>query len=214
MDWIVLNRLRFDAIVGILASEQVAPQPLELQIKLGVDLDACGSSGDLSKSVDYAAVADQVRFIAQHGRWRLIESMGTCIARLLLAPPAAQASRAAVERVEIHIAKPTILGDLAVPEVVLRRKADWVRLPRRDVPSRTTLETLETTPLSAAYRVHIAPGTSYAPPPQVAFKVMAGRPRYEGRTLVPGDEVARMATVFENHQKQAVTLLAVGHPIS
>lgn len=213
MDWIVLNRLRFDAIVGILAREQITAQPLELEIKLALDMDACGATGDLSLSINYAAVADQVRFIAQHGRWRLIESMATCCARLLLAPPAAQEQRAPIERVELRIAKPTILDGLAVPEAVLRRKADWCHLPRRTLPSRAVVETLEATPLSAAYRIHIDPGTTWQPPPQVALKVIAGRPHYEGRTLVPGDDVARFATLFENHQKEPVTLLAVGHPI-
>lgn len=214
MDWIVLDSLRFDAIVGILPSEQVAPQPLELQIRLGVDLDAAGRTGDLSQSVDYAAIAHQVRFIAQHGRWRLIESLGTACARLLLAPPAAQEARAQVHRIELHIAKPTILDGLAVPQVILRRKLEWCRLERRSMPSRTTLDILEATPLSAAYRVHIDPGTTWQPPPQVALKVMTGHPRHAGRTLSAGDELARVAGTIENHQKLPVTLLAVGHPIS
>ncbi|MCB9672839.1 MAG: dihydroneopterin aldolase [Alphaproteobacteria bacterium] len=213
MDWIVLNRLCFDAIVGVLAREQAAPQPLELEVKLGVDLDAAGASGRLDQSVDYAAVADQVRFIAQHGRWRLIESLGTAVARLLLAAPGAQEGRAQVTRIELRIAKPTILDGLAVPQIVLRRTAEWCRLPRRSMPSRTTLEVLEATPLSAAYRVHVDPGTSWQPPPQVALKVVAGRPRYDGRVLQPGDELARAAGLVENHQKAAVTLLAVGAPI-
>lgn len=213
MDRIVLSDLRFDAIVGVLPSEQAAAQPLRVDLELWLDLEQAGSTGDLSRSVDYAAVAHQVRFLAQHGRWRLIESLGTAICRLLLAPPAAQEARAQVARASVQIAKPTILGGLAIPAVSLRRTADWCRMPRQDAPSRTTLERLEATPIEAAYRVHIEAGTGWTPPPQVALHVVAGRPRANGVTLQPGDELARCATLIENHQKQPITLLACGAPI-
>ncbi|MCB9673824.1 MAG: dihydroneopterin aldolase [Alphaproteobacteria bacterium] len=213
MDWIVLQDLRFDAIVGVLPSEQAAAQPLELEVKLGVDLDEAGGTGDLSKSVDYASIAHQVRFLAQQGRWRLIESLGTAICRLLLAPPGEQEGRAPITRVELRIRKPTILGGLAVPGITLRRTREWCKLVKSKAPSRTTIERLEATPLSAAYRVHIEAGTAWQPPPGVALFVIAGRPRHDGQTLAPGAEVARAAGAFENHQKHDVTLLAVGSPL-
>ncbi len=212
MDWITLTDLRFDAMVGILPSEQAAAQPLHLEIKMGVDLDKAGGTGDLSQSVDYAGVANQVRFMAQQGRWRLIESLGTAICRLLLAPPAAQEGRAAIDRVEVRIRKPTILQGLAVPGVTLRRTADWCKLPRTQAPSRTTIEQLEATPLSGAWRVHVDAGTSWQPPPAVALYVMAGRPRVGGMTVDPGTEIARAAGLVENRQNDAVSLLAVGSP--
>jgi len=213
MDWIVLSELRFDAIVGILPAEQANAQPLEIELKLGVDLDGAASSGDLSQTVDYAAVAEQVRFLAQQGRWRLIESLGTAICRLLLASPAKQDSRASVDRVELRIRKPAVLDGLAIPGVTLRRTADWCKLAKTKAPSRTTLEQLEATPLSAAYRVHIDPGTSWQPPAGLALMVLAGRPRVAGQTLGAGAEVGRSGGPVENHQKLPVTLLAVGSPL-
>lgn len=213
MDRIVLDDLCFDAIVGVLPSEQACAQPLVLKLELWLDLDGAGASGDLEKSVDYAAVARQVRFVAQQGRWRLIESLGTAICRLLLAPPAHQEGRAQVERAAVSIAKPTILGGLAVPSVGFRRTRDWCRLARTEAPSRTVLERLEATPLEAAYRVHIEAGTGWTPPPGLALHVVAGRPRHRGETLDPGDELARMAGPIENHQKQPITLLACGAPL-
>ena len=212
MDWIHLDRLRFDAIVGILASEQVAPQPLDLEIGMGLDLEACAASGDLSLSVDYAAVAEQVRFVAQQGRWRLIESLATACARLILAPAAPQEARAQVQSVRFRVAKPTILGELAVPGLFLERPASWCQLPEHTLDG-ATVEVLEQTPLSAAYRVHVAAGACWTPPPQVALRVIAGRPRHGGLELLPGAELARFAGPIENHQTLPVTLLAVGHPI-
>jgi dihydroneopterin aldolase len=211
MDWIVLNDLRFDAIVGILASEQIRAQPLRLRIRLGLpSLDPCADTGHLDRSTNYAAVADQVRFIAQHGRWRLIESMATACARLILAPPAPGEARAPIEVVEIAIAKPTILDGLAVPEAVLERHADWCVLPGT-VYDGQSVEVLGTTPLSGAYRITIQPGATWTPPLTVAFKVLAGRVEHDGRTLGPGEDVARFAAPFTTGA-QPVTLLAVGHP--
>ena len=213
MDWIVLSELRFDAIIGILPAEQANAQPLEIEIKLGVDLDAAASSGDLSLSVDYAAVAQQVRFLAQQGRWRLIESLGTAICRMLLAPPAKQEARAAIDRVELRIRKPAVLDGLAIPGVTLRRTVEWCKLSKTKAPSRTILEKLESTPLSAAYRVHVDPGTSWQPPAGLALMVLAGRPRIAGQSMGAGAEVGRSGGPVENHQKLAVTLLAVGSPL-
>ena len=99
------------------------------------------------------------------------------------------------------------------PSVLPTNRLDWCKLKTSKAPSRTTLEHLEVTPLSAAYRVHITAGTSWKPPAGVALFVMAGRPRHQGETVYPGDEIARMAGTIENRQKQPVTLLAVGSPI-
>lgn len=214
MDWIELTDMRFDAIVGVLIGEQAVAQPLVVDVKIHLALDGAGATGDLAKSVNYAAVASQVQFIAQQGRWRLIESLGTAVCRLLLAPAAAQEQRAVIERMELRIAKPTILDGLATPAVVFRRKREWVRLAKTTHKPRTFVEALEATPLSAAYRVHVEPGTTWDPPAGVALEVVAGRPRVAGRTLHPGDRLARCAKTVENHQKQAVTLLAVGSPMT
>jgi len=212
-DWIILNKLRFDAIVGVLPEEQTRAQPLELEVKVCLNLDEAGASGELHHSVNYAAIAEEVKFLATHGRWRLIESLGTALCRLLLAPPTSREERAEVARVEVRISKPEILGGLALPTISLRRRADWCQLSRESFPTRTWVETLEKTPLSAAYRVVIEAGTAWQPPPQVALYVVAGRPRHRGTTVNPGEVIARCAGAIENHQNRSITLLACGAPM-
>lgn len=211
LDWIELQQLRFEAIVGILAFEQARAQPLELEICLGVDLDGAGATGDLAQSVDYAAVAHQTRFIAQQGRWRLIESLGTAICRLLLAPPSALEARTAIQGVEVHIAKPTILEGLAVPSVRLRRQRGWCTLRTHEEPG-ARIETLEATPLSGAYRVHILPGATWQPSIGVALMVVAGKVHSNGTICTAGTELARLHGPLENQGSEEVTLLAVGTP--
>lgn len=202
-DRIRLTDLRFDAIVGILASEQVRAQPLVLQIELALDLTDAGA-GDLARSVDYAAVAHQARFIAQHGRWRLIESLGLALCRWLVAPPTEAEGRAAVERARVHIAKPTILDGLAVPSVELERGPAPLQGFRQ---AGVAIEILEETALSAAYRVRIPPGGRWEPEPCVALLGVAGE------ALAPGQERARLSAPLENPGTHEACVLAVGAPL-
>lgn len=165
MDAVLLD-LELACIVGILPRERVEPQPLEIRIELGLDLDPCGGSGDLERSVDYAAVDTQIRFLCTEGRFRLIEVLAVAILRAVLAPPAPGESRAAVQWAEIEIRKPAVMR-CAMPGVRIRRDADWaaahhvladvseVRAERRTVsvdqdlggPGRALLPTGETVDL-------------------------------------------------------------------
>lgn len=202
-DRIRLTDLRFDAIVGILPSEQVRAQPLVLQIELGLDLTEAGS-GDLSASVDYAAVAEQARFIAQHGRWRLIESLGLALCRWLVAQPTQSEARAQVDSARVQIAKPTILDGLAVPSVELERRPGPLQGFKQDGVS---VDILEETALSAAYRVRMPAGSTFEPEPCVALLGVAGQ------ALAPGEQIARLAGPLVNSGAEEAVLLAVGAPI-
>lgn len=212
LDWVVLEDLRFDAIVGILSFEQARAQPLVLQVELGANLDRCGATGDLSYSVNYAAVANQSRFVAQHGRWRLIESLGTALCRLILAAPAPHEGRCPVQEVALSIAKPTILDGLAVPSVRLRRAASWCELRAFEPTEGVRVEVLEATPLSGAYRVHVAPGASWQPPVGVALYGVTGTLQSDAGPVGPGTEVARLAGPVRNDSAAAALVLAVGTP--
>src|SRR6185436_5684326 len=90
--------LSFPCVLGLTEWERRGTQTLELELAMNLDLDAA-ASGDLRKSVDYAAALDHVKFIAQRGRWLLLESMAAAMARLVLAPPAAGEKRAQVHSV-------------------------------------------------------------------------------------------------------------------
>ena len=130
-DRITLSGLCVDGIVGVLDFEQVTPQPIQLDLELVLPLSDSGDSGDLSSTVDYATVADEVAFLATHSRLRLIESLGLAICRNILASPQNGEARAAVEEVTVHIRKPTILGGRAVPGVTMTRVGparDWEML--------------------------------------------------------------------------------------
>lgn len=104
-------------IVGILPRERVEPQPIVVELWMELDLRPCGDSGDLSASVDYGAVDEQIRFLAVEGRFRLIESLALAIVRLVTSPGP---GRAAVDRATVTIKKPVVLRS-AEPRVTVSR---------------------------------------------------------------------------------------------
>ena len=113
-------------IVGILPRERIEPQPLEVALELGIDLDPCGQSGDLAQSIDYAAVDAQVRFLCAEGRFRLIEVLSVAILRLLLAPPGPGETRSPLSWARLQVRKPAVMR-VAVPGVTLQRDAAWAK---------------------------------------------------------------------------------------
>lgn len=211
-DWIELSSFTIDCVLGVLDGEQRGTQPLEVDLRLGLNLEDA-ANGDLAQTVDYAAVADIVTTLAQQGRWRLLESLGTAVCRALLAPPGPQEERAQVAEVEVRLRKPAVLGGAAVPGVGLRRNAAWCDLKTTMFVPRVWLDTLVETPLAGAYRIHLEPGVQWRPPVGLALHVLAGRPLLDGRPLFAGDKIARgLGKVLENSQEKPVTLLGVATP--
>ena len=125
MDSIHLD-LTHHCIVGILARERVNPQPLEIHIGMYLDVQGCAETGALERSINYADVDAQMRFLCTQGKFRLIESLAVAMARLLLSPPAPGEGRTQLHRVSMHIRKPTVMPD-ACPAVRLERDAAWAR---------------------------------------------------------------------------------------
>ena len=66
-----------------------------------------------------------MRFVAQHGQWGLLESLGTALCRLTLLTPAAGEGRAAADATDVRIRKPKALKGVATPVVQLTRSKEW-----------------------------------------------------------------------------------------
>lgn len=186
MDRIELQDLRFDCVVGILESEQRKLQPLIVDLVMELPLEETARTGSLGTSINYASVAEQIVFIGQHGRWRLLESFGTAVCRLVLADPHPAEHRARVEAVSFCVRKPEALGGLATPVVKLHRSQDWpARLQEESIES-VRLEVLEETPMSAAYRLCIAPGGVGVLPPDMTLLTIAGSAATDHGSVVSG----------------------------
>jgi dihydroneopterin aldolase len=207
-DWITLDELVVDCIVGVLEREQHTTQPLRIAVGMQVDLTAAGETGDLSTSVNYAAVAEDIRFMCQHGRFRLIESLGLAALRQILSPPAAVECRAPVQAAWIRIRKPVVLGGNPIPGVEMRRSAPLDRVMAGTADA--VQHTLVAVPDSVAYRVELRAGASWEAPPGVAVRVVSGVVRAGDQRVATDTRLPRPAGTL--HAETAAVLLAVGQP--
>ena len=85
MDRIVVAGIRELGTHGVLPEEQSRPQPFEVDVELGVQLEAAGESDALEDTVDYAAVCEAVSRIVRTERYQLLERLATRIAEVCCA---------------------------------------------------------------------------------------------------------------------------------
>jgi dihydroneopterin aldolase len=178
MDTIELTRFSLTCILGVLDREQVTPQTLEVEVRLGVDLTASGEEDRLDKTVDYAEVMEQITAIAGEGRWRLLESMSLAICRLLLAPPAPGEARAPIAMVDLMLRKPEILGGRAVPGIRMVRYAG-LPIEDREFGTGVRADVLAETPRTSAYRLHLAPGAMFEGSTAWSYRRIAGEVAFQ-----------------------------------
>jgi FolB domain-containing protein len=202
-DWIFLSKvsLAFPCVLGVHDWERRQEQTLELELAMNLDLDRA-AAGDLGRSVDYSAILDQVQFIAQHGRWLLLESMAAAMARLVLAPPAPGEPRAEVRGVLVRLRKPDVLRGRAIPAIEIRRDHDWYRTEVLELPEAAParVEILQETKQTGAYRIHLPAGSRFVVPEKMAVQIVAGRVALL-EEAAPGPQGAgRPAPIIESGQ--------------
>lgn len=98
-DSIELHDMVFMGRHGVLPQEQVEAQPFEVDVVLAMNLQPAGVSDDLTRTIDYGEVFDDVRQIVESTSFRLIEALAEAVAHELLA-------RYPAERVIVRIRKP------------------------------------------------------------------------------------------------------------
>ena len=75
-DRIVLEGMVFQGTHGVYPEEQVTPQPFEVDVELGLNLQPAGLSDDLAQTVDYARVYETCRVIVESTRFNLVAGGG------------------------------------------------------------------------------------------------------------------------------------------
>lgn len=128
-DAITLSACRLDCIIGLLPQERHAPQPLDVELTLGLDLEPA-SGGDIAQSIDYAEVLGEMSFIAGYGHFRLLESLATAVASHFLSPPSPKQGRACLQTIQINLQKPMILDGKATPGITVKRDRTWFQSTR------------------------------------------------------------------------------------
>lgn len=224
-DVIAISDLRLDCIVGIYAHERRRTQPLRVDVEMELDTWPAASTENCAATVDYFAMAEQLRFVLAAGRFQLLETAAHALAQLVLAPAAPDEERGAVQSVRVTLTKPNALAGSAVPSVSVWREASdaastWTSRPYG------TLETVhETTHAESAddhaavYRLILGPGSSVdahlaaghmGPPESPAVMPLSRGVRHEGREAKPFRALDHLLTgVVENPTGRHQTLLCV-----
>src|SRR5215470_5077677 len=116
LDRIELRGLRVFARHGVLESERVSGQEFVIDTVLWLDTRPAAGSDDVSKTVDYSALANRLVRLAEEPPVRLIETLAERLAADCLSEPL-------VAEVEITVHKPTapIAHPFSDVAVVIRR---------------------------------------------------------------------------------------------
>ena len=118
MDRILLPEIPLRARVGVSAEERASEQDITVDVELGLDLSAAGTTDDLGRTVDYESVCEAVAAVARSRPFRLIEAIAEECARAVL-------GGFAVDEVRVRVRKPAALRSRGVPYAaveVLRRR--------------------------------------------------------------------------------------------
>ncbi len=115
LDVIRLREMQVSCIIGIYPEEAHRAQALTLNLSLFLDTKAAARSGHLALSVDYAELAQDIRFILQRARFGLLETAAEALTQCVLR------SQSLVEAVDIELSKPEALPGLALPTLHVHR---------------------------------------------------------------------------------------------
>jgi len=116
LDRIELRGLRVFARHGVLESERRAGQEFVIDAVLWLDTRPAAGSDDLSKTVDYGALANRLVHLAEEPPVRLIETLAGRLAADCLSEPLVAEVEITVHKPQAPIAHP--FGDVTV---VIRR---------------------------------------------------------------------------------------------
>lgn len=123
---ILIKQLAMQARIGVHDWEQIAPQPVVLDLEFDLPHDRACTSDELSDTVDYAAVVQRLRELALGQPHRLVEAMAHSMCELLL-------REFALPRVRLTLMKLAPFPGAEVGIVIERELAD---LKPRPAPAR------------------------------------------------------------------------------
>ncbi|HJV88203.1 MAG TPA: dihydroneopterin aldolase [Noviherbaspirillum sp.] len=123
-DRVFLRGLRTEALVGVYEHERIVPQPLVIDLEIGLANFRSCFSDDLADAVDYEKVAETIHGIAGESRTQLLEALAQRIASAVLANFDAK-------WVQVDIVKPAIIPEAEVVGVSIKRARSYSRREAR-----------------------------------------------------------------------------------
>ena len=109
-DRILMQGLRFYAFHGVNPEETRLGQRFIVDLELGVDTQAAGTTDDLTHTVNYSAVYNDVKAVVEGRTFKLIEAVAEAVAAQVL-------ERYPVQHIMVRVRK---------PEAPIPAHMDWV----------------------------------------------------------------------------------------
>jgi FolB domain-containing protein len=150
-DKILINELRVDCIVGVLAHERLRPQPLLIDLELGLDIAEAAYTGQLAATIDYGRVAREITALLEFRRYELLEVAASELAAMLIGV------HPMIEHIRLRLRKPMALpGRATIAGLEIHREAREL-LRTREQDTSGEVETLHRSREARLYLLHIEP---------------------------------------------------------
>jgi len=83
MDILFLRDFRLEIIIGVYEWERKAPQPVLIDLEIGLYDHKAGHSDDIRDTIHYGNVAERIREFAASQHFHLVETLGERIADIV-----------------------------------------------------------------------------------------------------------------------------------
>ena len=83
-DTIIINNLHIETIIGLYPWEREVRQTLLVDLKLSTDIKNAAANDDLKHTINYEAVCQHTKSLAQNNQYKLIETLAENIATMIL----------------------------------------------------------------------------------------------------------------------------------
>jgi dihydroneopterin aldolase len=214
-DVLSIHGLELECVVGLYPHERDVPQPLCIDVELGLDTESAARSERIGQTVDYDAITAQIAFLLQAGRFELLETAAHVLALHLLSPPAPGERRTQVESVRLRLQKPAALAGRAVPALSIERDAAWARLESTATPF-GSIDVIYQASHTRIYRLNLEPGRSITRRSHAASieaELVLGEGLEREGVLAPRGAQVRDAETgpraYENSSGRSLSLLCV-----
>jgi dihydroneopterin aldolase len=102
MDILFLRDFRLELIIGLYEWERKAPQPVMIDLEIGLYDHRAGHTDDVADTIDYGKVAERIMEVTASREIRLVETLGEIIADLVRHEFGAPWVRVAVRKLAIR----------------------------------------------------------------------------------------------------------------
>lgn len=84
MDTVFIDDLRLSTVIGVYDWERKLKQQVHLDVEMGADCAGAATSDDIRHALDYKAVAEAARQLAESSECQLLETLAERIAGMLM----------------------------------------------------------------------------------------------------------------------------------